>query len=133
MCVNNIKSSILTRADWLGCLLRSRAWKELGVSIVCCLVSVGCGWATDPCLNQGNEIFRLAFWLLGMTPVELPLGLDMSNDLMSNTIQHWHSYGVQTVQFWKTQQFYEFKFKYTKASKKRKVECIKKLVIIYPL
>lgn len=49
--------------------------------MVCCLVSVGCGFATDPCLNQGSEIFLLAFWLLGSTPVEelLPLGLDMSD------------------------------------------------------
>lgn len=93
LAINKIKiwlkrSKILTRAVWLGCLLRSLAWKELGVSIVCCLVRVGWGWATDPCLNQGSDIFLLDFWLFGIPPAALPPGFDMMTKFHTNFFQN---------------------------------------------
>lgn len=43
----------------------SRAWNELGVSIVCCLDSIAWGALTELCLNHGKDIFRLLLCCLG--------------------------------------------------------------------
>lgn len=39
-------------------LLRSRAWNELGVSMVCCRERPACGALTELCLNHGRDILR---------------------------------------------------------------------------
>lgn len=93
----SLKLKILTSADWLGCLLKSLAWKELGVSIVCCLVNAGCALATDPCLNHGKDIFLLDFCAFGRAPLgeEGPPWFDILSQIISNLkvilikLSHW--------------------------------------------
>lgn len=49
------------RRDAFTCrrlVLRRRAWKELGVSMVCCLERAAWGALTELCLNQGRDILR---------------------------------------------------------------------------
>lgn len=65
-----LNSKINTMAWWLGCRLNNLAWKELGVSIVCWRVSVGCGGVTEPWRNHGSDILRRAFW--GLPPSAPP-------------------------------------------------------------
>lgn len=47
-----------------GCRCKSRAWNELGVSMVCCLERAACGGVTELWRNQGNEIFLRAFFTI---------------------------------------------------------------------
>lgn len=54
-------SSTWEREGWR---CKSRAWNELGVSMVCCLERAACGGVTELWRNQGNEIFLRAFFTI---------------------------------------------------------------------
>jgi len=73
--------------DWDGCRWRSRAWKELGVSMVCWRVSCWCGGVKEPWRNHGSDILRRDF-------CGLPLAISCTglhtNHFTSHTTGHLH-------------------------------------------
>jgi len=81
--------------DWDGCRWRSRAWKELGVSMVCWRVSCWCGGVKEPWRNHGSDILRRDF-------CGLPLAISSTgmhtNHFTSLHFRHYRPPALQTCQ-----------------------------------